>query len=443
MAPSTRSPPSPPPASALSRYPSEPPDRFSPIRRYPANGPAQQLLYEAWDSRDEATKYRLCFRALEIFPFSVDAYNTLANLYETSGDLDQALVAYEHAHSCANLLWPELSGMDEIPWGMIDCRPYLRTIHSLALAYQERGLLDKAIELYRYLLRVNPSDNQSCGMLLFNALVAKGNLEQAEEAAQKYAKGRDTEDCFFSWGFVLIDYQRHQQGQCTEAQLESSLVKALAHYPFVVDWLLSNEPLPPIPQYAIVGSQSEALTYAGGAKPAWTATNGGLTWLQDLKTRQGLRPPDSGEILFDLLTRGMVRVELSDARGVVKVTTRLDKIPGTYLDSFEFPAGTKEHNPEKIVGFDFCQGDYPEDCQRQKKFISFPYSKVKAVPFWHVLHTSDSFPPKKTHQCRSCYKEGANLRCGRCIAVYYCSKACQRKDWKKSHKRMCAKYIKK
>lgn len=43
-------------------------------------------------------------------------------------------------------------------------------------------------------------------------------------------------------------------------------------------------------------------------------------------------------------------------------------------------------------------------------------------------------PPSK--QCNSCDSINATLRCSRCQAVSYCSKECQKKDWK-SHKQIC------
>lgn len=40
--------------------------------------------------------------------------------------------------------------------------------------------------------------------------------------------------------------------------------------------------------------------------------------------------------------------------------------------------------------------------------------------------------------CKTCLKENVQLqRCGRCKSVFYCSKECQKKDWR-SHKAVCA-----
>ena len=41
-----------------------------------------------------------------------------------------------------------------------------------------------------------------------------------------------------------------------------------------------------------------------------------------------------------------------------------------------------------------------------------------------------------TRRCEDCRAEGAKLRCTKCKAIFYCSKACQSRNWK-LHKRVC------
>ena len=44
--------------------------------------------------------------------------------------------------------------------------------------------------------------------------------------------------------------------------------------------------------------------------------------------------------------------------------------------------------------------------------------------------------------CSICYKQ-TNKKCKKCFTIYYCSKVCQKKDWKQ-HKKICKikEYIK-
>ena len=47
--------------------------------------------------------------------------------------------------------------------------------------------------------------------------------------------------------------------------------------------------------------------------------------------------------------------------------------------------------------------------------------------------------------CKCCGATDADLKCGLCLTVYYCCKACQERDWKKggenSHKVQCKRLI--
>ena len=43
----------------------------------------------------------------------------------------------------------------------------------------------------------------------------------------------------------------------------------------------------------------------------------------------------------------------------------------------------------------------------------------------------------QSNPCYGCKKRNCTQRCGQCHYVYYCSKECQKKDWKRSHKLFC------
>ena len=47
-------------------------------------------------------------------------------------------------------------------------------------------------------------------------------------------------------------------------------------------------------------------------------------------------------------------------------------------------------------------------------------------------------PIPDVYKCSDCGKDGAK-KCGACGEAYYCSRQCQRRDWKK-HKAECQKF---
>ncbi len=57
--------------------------------------------------------------------------------------------------------------------------------------------------------------------------------------------------------------------------------------------------------------------------------------------------------------------------------------------------------------------------------------------YYHKMYTDSVYSTYKDCQREDC-KTKTTLRCIRCRKVFYCSKKCQRKDWK-LHKSMCNK----
>lgn len=76
------------------------------------------------------------------------------------------------------------------------------------------------------------------------------------------------------------------------------------------------------------------------------------------------------------------------------------------------------------------------------------FNKKGQTPIELISPTSDLFlicfnlayaqQYKKSKACAYCAKENCIMLCGKCKAVYYCSPACQKKDWR-AHKKICIK----
>jgi len=438
--------PAPPPSAAeLARYSFSPPDFMSINRSYNADSVAQNLVFDAWETRSPSQKYRLFIEALRKFPFSVDAYNGLGDLFRREyKEIERAVTCYQYAEQCGNLIWPELKEKEEIPWGMVETRPYLRTYHGLALSLLEKGDIDTAVEKLKFLLRVNPNDNQGCRVILFQALIDKGDYKEAEEIAVKHSNGRKSIQCYFRYGFVLIDFVAKSD------QLEETLVQALQNNNLVPQLLLEQQPLPPQPDTVSPHTIDEASDYVHAAMDSWRRVPGVLDWLRDMQTKDGPKPSDDGSVLFELLQKGQIMVTVNSAgqqqrMETMEVTSRVENMSGRGLSDFHMPPGMKDHDPAKIVVY--ATGNEKGGLEHSK-FTSFSYERVEKVHFWSVLHSSQTLvepEEEKEHTCSNCY-EKATLKCSRCQITWYCSADCQRNDWKKGrptpHKVMCPKFIK-
>jgi tetratricopeptide (TPR) repeat protein len=101
---------------------------------------------------------KLLMKALEIDEHSAQTYVGLVYTYGILKNKKKAEECIKKAYDETVKkfpIWPK-----EMPWGDIDNRAYMRAIQYRADLYADEGEKDKAIELYRLLLRLNPNDNQ-------------------------------------------------------------------------------------------------------------------------------------------------------------------------------------------------------------------------------------------------------------------------------------------
>ena len=432
---------------------------MSSVPEYPANDTAQQLLFNSWGTNDPMERFLLAERALQVFPFSVDAWNCIADVYNRMWkDLAKAEKAYENALACADMLWPDLKTQDLIEWGYMGHRPFLRAMHGRAVVQGHRGATPEAIETLKFLLRVNPGDNQGCRILLFQAYIHVGKHNLAEEIAREHSNGRESHDCYFRYGFVLIDFARYQKGEIDHEELETTLVRALQINNFVPHLLLldTQSQFPESPTHVSPGTMSEAISYVNAAGDVWSRTDGCLDWLKGLRSRNGPKPDDDGAILFHLLEKGTVVVDLrkggflrspSSEEQLKEVTTCFHEMRGQAVPGFRLAEGMKTHDPTKDIVCYATGRQLYSSLEGREGFDSFPYSSVTHVHFWHVLYSSTVYgETKREHYCLVCFKK-ASLRCSKCQVTYYCSSECQKKDWKSSrfgqpHKQVCENFIK-
>jgi len=101
--------------------------------------------------------------------------------------------------------WPE-----ELTWGYLDNRPYLRSIAMKAESFWNLNKEKETIELYKLLLKLSPNDNQGIRYLLaalyagidgddVNYLTDKGNELQDWSTLEKLLKKQN--DIYHFWGY--------------------------------------------------------------------------------------------------------------------------------------------------------------------------------------------------------------------------------------------------
>lgn len=159
-------------------------------------------------------------------------------------------------------------------WSLFDARPYLRTKESLALLYFQNGQYEKATQVWRWILDVNPSDNQGVRYLIPSGCIAAGKLKLAKIFLSK--EGDEVDSPAFAYArmlLLLLDGKFDAASRLFEIAhggnhyLRSLLIKQVEYYPEIESYSL--------------GSPGEAVVLAPILRPVWLKYPFALQWLSD------------------------------------------------------------------------------------------------------------------------------------------------------------------
>lgn len=113
---------------------------------------------EYLNAGDTRSAKKLLEKAIKLDENYVEAYVGMTAMYREIGNFEKekeyADIAFEKTRQ-KFAEWPE-----EMIWGIINNRQYLRAICNKAITNHVAGNLKAAEELYRLLLKMNPRDNQ-------------------------------------------------------------------------------------------------------------------------------------------------------------------------------------------------------------------------------------------------------------------------------------------
>lgn len=169
------------------------------------------LYYDAMElldgSRSDAKKAeKLLLKALKMDEYNVQTHIGFTHVY---GRLKDKKKAYEHIQKAYDETikkfpkWPS-----RMLWGDIDNRAYMRAIQYRADLYADEGEKEKAITLYRLLLKLNPNDNQGARYTIsgvyagisgeeINKMMDRGNEKQNWDELQDLVKKQNAQHKFW------------------------------------------------------------------------------------------------------------------------------------------------------------------------------------------------------------------------------------------------------
>jgi tetratricopeptide (TPR) repeat protein len=258
---------------------------------------AQEIIFDAWETRDKRKRIAMAREALAISPLCADAYLILA---EEAKDPQEALDLYRQAEKAGREALTDEPFEQDIGmfWGLIETRPYMRALHGLANALRGSAQDKEAVSLYREMLRLNPNDNQGARYNLMDSLLKLGRIGEAAELLKAY---KSDPSGAWAWSRALLRF--HDKGDAPASR--KALDQAVEANPYVPTYLLDIEKLPPPPPFISLGEEDEAIAYASDAGAAWAACPGALDWLAKTRVKRAspsseesrdARSPDEGRI---------------------------------------------------------------------------------------------------------------------------------------------------
>lgn len=235
---------------------------------------AMQLVIEA-ESAPERRARKLIRDALKLDPMCVDAYVLQGEMAES---LEQAIKFYRQAVEVGEKALGQETFEQESGyfWGLVETRPYMRALQTLASVLWVYGEVDESIAIYQKMLELNPGDNQGVRYELLSALILMRRHDEAQSLLDAYDDGMA--DWLYNKALLLF----RTEGRSKRAR--DAMQDALDTNELVADFLLGFEDMPgpdEVPDFIQFGEESEAAAYVVKSFPLWASTPGAQYWLQE------------------------------------------------------------------------------------------------------------------------------------------------------------------
>jgi len=235
---------------------------------------ANNIVISAYEQPRKSRRIELAKQALAVSADCADAYLLLAD-EAARNDREREQLLIQAVEAGKHVIGEEFEELIGEFWGFHQTRPYMRALLSLAEFRRTRGQFDQAITRYQEMLQLNPNDNQAARYSLAGALILADRDDELRKLLKKY---KETIGAFGRYTGALAAFRKSGKS----AQSANLLAQAVSGNRFVPDYLLGRKPLPrEEPDWYSVGSDDEAVIYAGLFMEPWRQTKGALEWLRE------------------------------------------------------------------------------------------------------------------------------------------------------------------
>lgn len=238
---------------------------------------AQNLAYQAMDSRDPREMYELVEEALRLDRHCLDAQVVKARFtcQSKAAMIETLSRLIEQAEQRMGKEFMEENRGHF--WGVTETRPYMRARDILTVFLRRAGRDQEAIKNSELMLELNPNDNQGVRDTLLGLYLKNSDLAGAGRLLKQF------EDDFAAVHFWSQVLERFLSGDLDGAK--KAFRQARKHNRHVADYLTGRKPVPQTPiNYYSPGSEEEARVCLDELGPAWKAHPAAAEWLKTMKT---------------------------------------------------------------------------------------------------------------------------------------------------------------
>ena len=161
-------------------------------------------------------------------------------------------------------------------WLIPETRPFMQALFEQSQLLWDIGEKERAINQYKYMLKLNPGDNQGARYSLLINLFELNRLDEAEDVYLEF-----DEESSANWEFskLLLDIKKNVPFD----ELKIQYTKATESNPYVVPYLLVEKEIPDqLPYFYGFGDENEAIFCALLSFTAWHSDRKAIRTLEKL-----------------------------------------------------------------------------------------------------------------------------------------------------------------
>lgn len=160
---------------------------------------------EFWRRGQDKSAKKIYKEIIGEYPEFIDVYHHLGLLYEALDKDELAFESWMKGYQIGKEVLPLdfIPGKDLLRWVCVENRPFLRCAHAFGLCFFDRGYLAKGIEIFEWIISVNPNDNQGIRALLIDGYLKIGNYMAVLDICDKY-QGDSMVDLVYGEPYALF-----------------------------------------------------------------------------------------------------------------------------------------------------------------------------------------------------------------------------------------------